>query len=98
MSRDVFTLSESVRLNHTISVRCGCCGRRIWFAPEDFLRLLGDVPCSEIDRHMSCSGCGTGDHVRVCFERLPAGERQRVRLRRIKQIRMVRKVIWEDEP
>jgi hypothetical protein len=97
MPREVFTLSEAAALGHVITARCGGCGRRRHYAPEDWQQLLGDVACAEVERQLSCSRCGTAEFLRVRFDRPPAGVRQAMKLRRIREIRMVRKVIWSDE-
>jgi hypothetical protein len=63
--------------------------------PADLQQLAGDVPADGI--RMRCDTCGKREWMRVSFENVPAAERQRVRVRRLAEVRMVRKVIWRDE-
>lgn len=61
------------------------------------MRAIGDVATRDIARKLVCSQCQTRDYLRVDIGILAAAERQAVRFTRLKEIRTVRRVIWEDE-
>lgn len=91
------TLSDAMLLDHTMIASCGTCGRKHYYDPADIMKLLGDVPLYLVEQRFSCSRCPTNDFFRVRFDRLSAADRQRVRYRRLKEVKMVKRVIWEDE-
>jgi hypothetical protein len=64
-----------------------------WYAPADLQRLLGDIPAIQ----MRCERCRKTEWIRASFERPCATERQAIKLRRLAEVRTVRKVIWRDE-
>jgi predicted RNA-binding Zn-ribbon protein involved in translation (DUF1610 family) len=97
MARDEFTLLDSVKFGHTVAIRCHLCRRQHYYDPADFIRLFGNIGCRQVTERMTCEKCGTGEHLKATFELLPALKRQQIRLRRIKEIRQVRRVIWRDE-
>lgn len=90
-----WTLSKAVSGGEIVRVRCGHCNITRYYDPADLLKLVGDVWADAI--RMRCERCGKTEWIGASFELLPASERQRIRLRRLVEVRMVRKVIWRDE-
>ncbi|MHB2265834.1 hypothetical protein [Aliihoeflea sp. PC F10.4] len=97
MGREVFTLDDAEKLGQTIVTWCVGCRRKRYYDPRDFIRLFGPVECHRIERRLRCQRCGTGDMMRSDIKILSAADRQSIRMTRIKEIRTVRRVIWEDE-
>lgn len=97
MSRETYTLSDAVRMGQILTVRCGCCGVKRHYRPEDWLRLLGDVPTYRLESELICSRCKTSDYLRLKPSIPSAADRQAMTLRRVKEVRMVRKIVWGDE-
>jgi hypothetical protein len=91
-----WTLSKAHRAGQLVRVRCGHCNIARHYVPADLQRLAGDLPAAAIK--MRCEKCGKSEWMRVSFENLPAAERQEIRVRRLAEVRLVRKVIWRDEP
>jgi hypothetical protein len=90
-----WTLSKAHGAGQLVRVRCGHCNITRHYQPADLQRLAGDVPADGI--RMRCEKCGKSGWMRVSFESLPAAERQAIRVRRLAEVRTVRKVIWRDE-
>ena len=63
--------------------------------PADLQRLIGDIPADAI--RMRCERCKKTEWIRASFERPSAAERQAIKLRRLAEVRTVRKVVWRDE-
>jgi hypothetical protein len=67
-------------------VRCVHCNITRYYQPADLQVLAGDIPAAAI--RMRCEKCGKGEWIRITFERLPAAQRQAIRVRRLAEIRM----------
>jgi hypothetical protein len=89
-------LSKARDAGELVRVQCVHCHIRRHYHPADLQRLVGDVPAAAIK--MRCEKCGKSEWMRVSFENLPAAERQDIRVRRLAEVRLVRKIIWRDEP
>jgi ribosomal protein S27AE len=90
-----WTLSKAHGAGQLVRVRCGHCNITRHYQPADLQQLAGDVPADGI--RMRCEKCGKSEWMRATFEALPAAERQAIRVRRLAEVRMVRKAIWRDE-
>jgi hypothetical protein len=91
----VWTLSKAHGAGELVRVRCAHCNIVRHYYPADLQKLAGDVPAAAIK--MRCEECGKREWMRISFERLPAAERQGIRIRRLAEVRTVRKVVWRDE-
>lgn len=78
-------------------VRCRLCNVKRWYDPNDLLKLFGDVEAAAIDGKMFCVKCGKKEYISAEFQHLSAKERMGVRVRRLAEIRTVRRIIWKDE-
>lgn len=96
MGRDTFTLTDAVRMGHVVRIRCQRCRRQHNYLPADLLHLLGEQACHGVHHRMRCERCRTGDHLRADFHIPTPEDRQTMVFRRIKAIRFVRHVVWED--
>lgn len=93
--RDTYYLSNAHRNGDFIRVTCGGCSPPRIYAPEDLITLFGDVAVMDLDEIMRCERCGDGLRVRAYS---PTGaEKNGLVVRRIAEIKMVRKVRWREE-
>jgi len=66
------------------------------YLPGDLVKLFGDIPFWDIEGKMRCERCKRRDFD-ACVTLPSAEERLKIRVRRLVDIRMVRRVIWRDE-
>jgi hypothetical protein len=90
-----WTLSKAAEAGQLVRIRCQHCNIRRYYEPGDLHRLLGDIPANAI--RMKCERCGLREYVAASFVHLSAAERQATSVRRLAEIRMVRRVVWRDE-
>jgi hypothetical protein len=90
-----WTLSKAHGAGELVRVRCAHCNIVRHYHPADLQKLAGDLPAAAI--RMRCEKWGKTEWMRVSFENLPAAEWQAIRVRRLAAVKMVRKVIWQDE-
>jgi hypothetical protein len=65
--------------------------------PSDLKQLMGDIEADDIPRHMRCDQGHDKEFLLVEFRYLTAQEGQGIRIRRLAEVRMVRKVIWRHD-
>ncbi|ESZ08980.1 hypothetical protein X736_04675 [Mesorhizobium sp. L2C089B000] len=92
--RLVQTLCKAHEVGQLIRVRCFNCNTR-HYLPGDLGQLVGNIPFWDVDRHMRCERCKRRD-LDVDILLPSASEVMKIRVRRLVEIRMVRKVIWRD--
>jgi hypothetical protein len=68
-------------------------GKR-YYRPDDLLKLSGDVGIDDV--RMRCEKCGNGDYIVAELQHMTVTERASIRVRRLVEIKMVRKVTWRD--
>lgn len=95
--RGEWKLSNAHEIGHLVLVRCGLCNVKRWYQPSDLREILGDIEAELVGSKMSCERCGKNDCVHADTQNPTARERQGIRVRRLAEIRMVRRVIWRDE-
>ena len=94
--RVVQTLSRAHDIGQLVRVRCLPCNITRHYLPEDLLKLMGDIPFWGVERHMRCERCRRREFDVDML--LPnAVQRMRIRVRRLVEVRMVRRVIWRDD-
>ena len=94
--RNVQTLSLAHEVGQLIRVRCLNCNITRHYLPGDLAKLVGDIPFWDVERHMRCERCKRRELDAGII--LPsAAERLKIRVRRLVEIRMVRRVIWRDD-
>lgn len=80
-----------------VLVRCQHCNIKRWYQPGDLIKLFGNAEVDQLTGAMVCVKCGLKEYILAESESLTARERMNIRVRRLAGIRMVRRVIWEDE-
>ncbi|MER8894698.1 hypothetical protein [Mesorhizobium sp. M0676] len=74
----------------------GNCNITRHYLPGDLAKLVGDIPFWDVERHMRCERC-KGRELDAGIILPSAAERLKIRVRRLVEIRMVRRVIWRDD-
>lgn len=85
-------------IGQLVRVQCGLCNVRRWYQPGDLKEIFGDIEAEWVGSKMSCERCGKNDFMHAETQNPTAAERQRIRVRLLAEIRLVRRVIWRDEP
>ncbi|MFA6153401.1 hypothetical protein [Mesorhizobium sp.] len=94
--RNVQTLGLAHEVGQVIRVRCLNCNITRHYLPGDLAKLVGDIPFWDVERLMRCERCKRRELDASVI--LPsAAERLKIRVRRLVEIRMVRRVIWRDD-
>lgn len=75
----------------------GSAASKRWYQPGDLREIFGDVEAEMVGSKMTCERCGKNEFMHVETQNPSAGERQSIRMRRLVEIREVRRVIWRDE-
>ena len=66
------------------------------FEPTDLERLLGDVPFHALLDRMRCE-CRRRDYLVAALTIPTAEERLKIRVRRLVDVRYMRRIVWRDE-
>lgn len=94
--RLVQTLCKAHEVGQLIRVRCNNCNITRHYLPGDLLKLVGDIPFWDVERHMRCERCKRREFdVDILLP--SASEGLKIRVRRLVEIKMVRRVIWRDQ-
>lgn len=94
--RVVQTLCRAHEIGQLIRVRCINCNITRHYLPGDLLKLMGDIPFWDVERYMRCERCRRREFdVDILLP--SAVQSAKIRVRRLVEIRMVRKVIWRDD-
>jgi len=94
--KGAFTLSDADRNDMLIRVRCPYDKRERWFLPAELRQVYGDIEVDDLVFPLKCTRCGSLSEVKG--EVPPAAERQKITLRRLVEVRYVRRAKWRDEP
>lgn len=89
-------LSDAHEIGQLVIVRCGLCSVKRWYQPGDLKEIFGDIDAELVGSKMSCERCGKNDCMHAETQNPTARERQAIRVRRLAEIRTVRRIIWKD--
>jgi hypothetical protein len=90
-------MSDARGVGQLALVRCSYCSIKRYYRPEDLEEIFGNVDVDGIAGRMRCDRCKKRDFLHAKLVLPTAAERQTIRVRRLAEIRVVRKVIWRDE-
>lgn len=93
----VWKLSNAHDVGQLVRIECGYCNIKRDYKPDDIQRLVGDVGVDDVPRQMRCEKCRRAENLRAVFWSPTGQELAGLRIRRLVDIKMVRKVIWRDE-
>lgn len=91
------TLGQAHLAGQLVRVTCQYCHITRHFTPVDLERLLGDAPFSSVLGSMRCEKCRRCDYLVGALVIPTAEERATLRVRRLVNVRYLRRVIWRDE-
>lgn len=94
--RNVQTLALAHEVGQLVRVRCMTCNIRRHYLPVDLMKLVGDIPFWDVERHMRCEGCGRKE-LDVDLILPTAKERAGIRVRRLVEVRMIKRPVWRAE-
>ena len=89
-------MSTAIEHGQFIKISCTWCHISHCYDPADLKQLIGDVPFLNIEIHFRCSDCGKKEYMMAYIENPPARERVGMVVRRLVEIRTVRRPIWKD--
>ncbi|MFK0690896.1 hypothetical protein ACFX5Q_22230 [Mesorhizobium sp. IMUNJ 23033] len=92
-----WTLGNAHDIGQLVLVRCGLCNVKRWYQPSDLREIFGDIEVELVGGKMSCERCGKNDCMHAETQNPTARERQGIRVRRLAEIRTVRRIVWRDE-
>jgi hypothetical protein len=90
------TMSKSAEIGQLITITCTWCRISHRYEPCDLLQLLGDVPFLNIEINFRCSECGKQEYLKAALDMPSANARVGMKVRRLVEIRTIRKPIWKD--
>ncbi|RWB18797.1 MAG: hypothetical protein EOS28_30855 [Mesorhizobium sp.] len=92
-----WTVSNAHEVGQLVVVQCGLCNVKRCYQPSDLREIFGDIEAELVGSKMSCERCGKHDFMHVETQNPTARERQGIQVRRLAEIRVVRRVVWKDE-
>lgn len=95
--KNVYLLSDAKRNGSLVLIRCYLCHRKRFYDPDDLRQVLGNVEVDAVMQVFRCPGCGKREFIDAKAESPTAADRQKIRLRRLVEIRAVRRPVWRDE-
>ena len=94
--RNAQTLGMAHDIGQLLRLECTLCRIKRHYLPGDLFKLFGDVPFFDVEHRMRCAKCGRKE-LRAELHYPSAQERMKIRVRRLTEIRMVRRAVWQDE-
>lgn len=95
-NRLLWTLRNAHETGQFVRVECLRCSILRHYMPEDLLRLVGDAEADHVAAAMRCQKCHEKDRLEAAYVSLSGMARERVRVRRLVKVQIVRRVIWAD--
>jgi hypothetical protein len=93
-----FTLAEADENGQVVSIVCKWCRVTRHYLPTDLVKLLGaGAVLDDVRGRFRCERCGKADHLRAWISLPSAAERQAMRFRRLKGVRVSRRPVWVDD-
>lgn len=90
-------LRNAHEVGQLVGVQCGLCNVNRWYQPGDLKEIFGDIEAELVGNKMTCQRCGKNEFMHVETQNPSARERQGIRVRRLPEISVVRRVAWRDE-
>jgi DNA-directed RNA polymerase subunit RPC12/RpoP len=92
-----WTLMNAHNAGQVARITCRHCNIKRYYKPAELREVYGNVPIAALRANMRCVACGKSEYIDAELTHLNAEEAVTVRLRRLVEIRFVRRVIWRDE-
>jgi hypothetical protein len=92
----IWLLSSAHDAGQLVRVSCHRHDDARYYRPADLIQIFGDVDVNRLDQSMKCELCGRQDlDIDV---RLPSAmERDRIKVRRLVEIKVTKRPVWREE-
>jgi len=90
------TLSSYAQGSHFVKITCELCRVQRFYEPVDIMQLCGNISVRQIAKQFRCEKCGRKDYLDVDLVSPSAAERPGMSVRRLTEIRIIRKPVWKD--
>lgn len=90
------TLSAYANGSYYIKVYCAHCRVTRFYEPVDLLQLCGNISIRHIAKQFRCEQCNGKDYLTADLLSPSSKELMGMTVRRLVQIRIIRKPIWKD--
>lgn len=91
-------MSQAAGIGQVVKIRCIHCNIARHYLPQDIQQIFGDVGLDRLDGAMRCAACGKREYIVAAIGIPSAAERAGMTIRRLVEIRTVRRVVWRDDP
>lgn len=90
------TLSSYAKGSHFVKITCEFCRLKRFYEPVDIMQLCGNISVRRIAKQFRCEQCKGKDYLTADLVSPPTAERIGMSVRRLTEIRIIRKPIWKD--
>jgi len=90
------TLSSFIDRTYFIKIDCQLCRVKRLYLPADLIPLCGDITVERIPKKFRCERCDTKQYLRADLVSPSAAEMVGLRVRKLMEIKHIRKPIWKD--
>ena len=90
------TLRNYADGSYFVKIDCAFCQVKRFYEPVDLLQLCGNISVRQIAKQFRCEQCKRKDYLTADLVSPPAAERAGMIVRRLTEIRIIRKPVWKD--
>lgn len=90
------TLSSYANGSYYVKIACAHCRIKRFYDPVDLMQLCGNISVRRIARQFRCEQCNKKDYLTADLVSPPSKELVGMNVRRLVQIRIIRKPVWKD--
>lgn len=90
------TLSSYAQGSHFVKITCEFCRLKRFYEPVDIMQLCGNISVRQIANRFRCEKCERKDYLTIDLVNPSAAERVGMSVRRLTEIRIIRKPVWKD--
>lgn len=90
------TLRHYADGSYFVKITCEFCQVKRFYEPVDILQLCGNISVRQIAKQFRCEKCQRKDYLTAYLVSPPAADRVGMKVRRLTEIRIIRKPIWKD--
>lgn len=90
------TLSRYAQGSYLVKIDCALCQVKRFYEPVDIMQLCGNISVRHIAKQFRCEQCKRKDYLTADLVSPPAADRVGMSVRRLTEIRIIRKPVWKD--
>lgn len=90
------TLRHYADGSYFVKITCEFCQVKRFYEPVDLLQLCGNISVRQIAKQFRCEQCKRKDYLTADLVSPPSRELVGMSVRRLTEIRIIRKPIWTD--